>query len=144
LAIITNFKALDSHWRVVPEFENITIRNVPEVSTICAMLKNKEIDLALVPAEQLADLKAAGMATEVSPVGGSIIMMGWGGIAIPEDKRYDAAYHNKDPWTDVKVRKAMMISIDRDAICKVIYAGGATPQSVPLVSPNMDQLKISL
>ena len=60
-------------------------------------------------------------------------MSAWGGMVIPEDKRYDAAYHNKDPWTDVRVRKAMAISIDREAICKAIYAGYAEPAGVPLI-----------
>ena len=125
------FEALDSHWRVVPEFKYLTVCLVPEVSTMVAMLKNKEIDLACnVSAEQLADLKAAGVATEYSPAGGGIIMVSWGGIAIPEDKRYDPAYHNKDPWTDVRVRKAMTISIDRQAISKAIYAGNAVPAGV--------------
>ena len=87
----------------------------------------------MVPAEQLADLKAAGVAVEVSPVGGSILMVALGGMVIPEDKRYDAAYHNKDPWVDSRVRKAMAIAIDREAICKAIYAGFAEPVGVPLL-----------
>jgi peptide/nickel transport system substrate-binding protein len=53
-------------------------------------------------------------------------------MAMPEDSRYDPAYHNKDPWTDARVRKAMAISIDRQAICNSIYSGGANPIGVPL------------
>ena len=92
------------------------------------MLKNKETDLAFVSAEQMADLKAAGVAVELSPQGGYIIAAGFGGNCIPADSRYDANYHNQDPWTDKRVREAMTISIDRDAINKAIFAGVADPR----------------
>jgi peptide/nickel transport system substrate-binding protein len=133
------FEALDSHWRVVPEFKILILRMVPEISTTVAMLKTKEIDLASVPAEQLADLGNAGIATEVSPIGGSIIVASWGGMVIPEDNRYDATFHNMDPWVDPKVRKAMTISIDRQAICKAIFAGGAFPAGAVLFTGDMDK-----
>jgi ABC-type transport system substrate-binding protein len=130
------FEALDSNWRVVPEFKNVTVRCVPELSTTVAMLKNKEIDMARVTAEQLPDLKASGVATEISTVGGNTLCATWGGILIKEDNRYNPDYHNKDPWTDMRVRKAMTISIDREAICKAIFAGGAFPVGAPLMHPD--------
>jgi peptide/nickel transport system substrate-binding protein len=133
------FEALDNHWRVVPEFKTITVRLLPETSTLIAALKNKEIDLAQVPVEQLVDLKAAGVTVEVSPLGGGMLVIRWGGLVIPVDKRYDPAYHNKDPWTDVRVRKAMAIAIDREAISKAIFAGSAKPAGVPLNSADMDK-----
>jgi peptide/nickel transport system substrate-binding protein len=135
------FEALDSHWRVVPEFKTLTVRLIPETSTLVAALKNKEIDLSQVPADQLADLNAAGVGVEVSPIGGNILNVSLGGMIIPADKRYDAALDNKDPWTDVRVRKAMAISIDREAICKAIYAGFAEPAGVPLFSTDMNKYK---
>jgi peptide/nickel transport system substrate-binding protein len=128
------FEALDSHWRVVPEFKTLTIRLIPETSTQIAALKNKEIDVAInLPAEQLPSLKAAGMAVEASTTGGYILTISMGGMIVPEDKRYDAAIDNKDPWADPRVRKAMAISIDRAGICKAIYAGYAQPIGVPLL-----------
>lgn len=136
------FEALDSHWRVVPEFKTLTVRLVPEISTTVAMLKTGEIDLALVPAEHLADLEASGVNTEVSQVGGSIICVSWGGMGIEADDRYDPEYHNQDPWADPNVRKAMALAINRQAICDAIFAGGATPAGVPLFSADMDQYEI--
>jgi peptide/nickel transport system substrate-binding protein len=133
------FEAKESHWRLVPEFKTLTARLITETSTVVAALKNKEIDLSRVTAEQLVSLKAAGVAVEVSPLGGNILMVGLGGMVVADDTRYDAAYHNKDPWVDQKVRKAMAIAIDREAICKAIYAGFADPASVPLFSKDMDQ-----
>ena len=46
---------------------------------------------------------------------------------------------NKDPWTDVRVRKAMTIAIDREAICKGIFSGYADPVGVPLKSNEMNK-----
>jgi peptide/nickel transport system substrate-binding protein len=133
------FEALDNHWRVVPEFKTFTLRNIPEISTTVAMLKNKEIDLAIVPIEQLADLKAAGVAVEVNPVAGNSLAVSMGGMVIPRDKRYDPAYHNKDPWVDSRVRKAMALAIDRQAISKAIFGGFAVPIGVPLETKGSEK-----
>ena len=135
------FEAKESHWRVVPEFKNLTVRLITEIASLVAALKNKEVDLSQVPADQMSDLKAAGLAVEDSPVGGNLLILGLGGMIIPADKRYDPAYHNKDPWVDMKVRKAMSLAIDREAICKTIFAGFADPAGVPLFSATMDKYK---
>lgn len=132
------FEAMDSNWRVVPEFKYLTVRLIPETSTVVAALKTKEIDLSQIPVQQLKDLQSSGVAVELNPVGGSILNVSLGGMVIPEDTRYDAAYHNKDPWTDVRVRKAMSIAIDREAICKAIYSGFAEPAAVPLLTAASD------
>ena len=138
------FEAMDNHWRVVPEFKTLTVRLIPEISTLVAALKNKEIDLANnIPAEHLASLKAAGVATEVSAVGGYIMMIPLGGMVVPEDKRYDATTHNKDPWVEPKVRKAMALAIDRQAICKAIYVGFAEPIGVPLLTKGSEKYQYS-
>jgi ABC-type transport system substrate-binding protein len=126
------FEALDSHWRVVPEFKNVTLRLIPETSTLIAALKTGEVDLAQVPADQLSDLKTSGLAVEVNPVGGTVLVAGLGGMVIPEDTRYDPAIHNKDPWSDPRVRKAMAMAIDRQALCDALLAGFGNPASVPL------------
>jgi peptide/nickel transport system substrate-binding protein len=133
------FEALDSHWRVVPEFKIITVRLLTETSTYIAALKTKEIDLSEVAASQVMDLKAAGLGVEVNPVGGSILMVSLGGLIIPEDKRYDAAYHNKDPWVDSRVRKAMALAIDRAGIAKALYAGFAEPAGVPMLTMGIEK-----
>ena len=130
-------EAFDNHWRVVPEFKSLTLRLIPEVSSVVAALKNNEVDLASVPSEQLAGLKNAGLATEITPTG--VYFTTWGGLAVPEDPRYDPAYHNKSPWTDVRVRKALCLAIDRQAICNTIFAGAATPAGHLLFSAGMNK-----
>jgi len=127
------FEALDSHWRVVPEFKYVTLRQIPDTATLVAALKTKEVDLAQVPADQLKDLKASGVAVEVNPLGGTINTIGMGGMVIQADKRYDPAIHGKDPWVDTRVRKAMALAIDRQGICNSLLDGFGTPAGVPLL-----------
>jgi len=133
------FEAVEDHWRLVPEFKTITARLIPETASVVAALKNKEIDLSQVPSEQMTDLKNSGLAVEASPLGGSVILVSLGGMIIPADKRYDPAIHNKDPWTDVRVRRAMSLAIDRQGISKAIFAGYADPAGVPLITAKMGQ-----
>lgn len=134
------FEANENSWRVVPEFKTLTVRLISETSTTVAALLNKEIDLAQgLPAEQLPALKNAGLAVESSSVGGYVLTISLGGMIIPEDKRYDPNYHNKDPWVDMKVRKAMSLAIDREAISKAIYAGFAKPIGVSLLIKDADK-----
>jgi hypothetical protein len=85
---------------VGPEFKSFTVRLISETSTLIAALKNKGIDLSQIPAQKLTDLKAAGIAVEVSPAGGNILNISPGELVLPEDKRYNAAYHNQTPWVD--------------------------------------------
>ncbi len=134
------FEAQDTHWRVVPEFKTLTIRLITEVSTQIAALKNHEIDVAInLPAEQLPGMKEAGLGVESSKTGGYILTVSLGGMIIPEDKQYNAAYHQKDPWTDTRVRKAMAISIDRAGISKALYAGYAQPIGIPLLTAGAEK-----
>jgi ABC-type transport system substrate-binding protein len=135
------FEAQDENWRLVPEFKYLTARLIPETSTVVAALKTKEIDLSQVPAAQLADLKAAGVAVEASSLGGNIIFAGLGGMIIAADKRYDANNHNKDPWTNPQVRKAMALAIDRQSLVKAVYAGYAEPVGVPIYTPDMGKFQ---
>ncbi|MDO8672097.1 MAG: ABC transporter substrate-binding protein, partial [Dehalococcoidia bacterium] len=51
-------EAVESHWRAVPKFKNITLLNVPEESTRVAMLKTGELDMAAVSPDSVPGLKA--------------------------------------------------------------------------------------
>ena len=129
---------------MVPEFKYLTVRLITETSTLVAALKNKELDLSQVPVDQMADLKAAGVTVEVNPYGGSIVVARWGGMLIPADKRFDPAIHQKDPWVDPKVRQAMSIAIDREAICKAIYAECCFPECSPFICQKYEHIQVSL
>jgi peptide/nickel transport system substrate-binding protein len=134
------FEAFDKHWRIVPEFKYIILQIVPEESTRIAMLRTGETDIAPISAHQMAELqKAPGVNADVWPGGYSIVGC-FGGMTPPGDKRYKEGYHMKDPWVDRRVREAMALAVDREAIVKSVYKGAATPMAVSWTLPGWDEL----
>ncbi len=134
------FEALDEHWRVVPEFKYLIIKIVPEDSTAIAMLKTGVIDVTQVTSAEVAEVKKAGFRTSTSS-GGYAAFLDFGGMIVPQDSRYVAGYHQMDPWKDIRVREAMSIAIDREAIVKAFYAGIGIPMPVIFPMPGWEKLK---
>lgn len=135
------FEAKDDHWRVVPEFKYVTLRIVPEESTAISMLRSGEVDAIQISPENIPVLERAGFDIRVWPAAYNVFMV-FGGLSYPEDERYRDDYHNKDPWVDVRVREAMNIAIDRDAIIKAIYYGGANPLHVTVPATGSEKLEL--
>ncbi|MFC1934474.1 ABC transporter substrate-binding protein [Chloroflexota bacterium] len=123
------YEAYDEHWRVVPEFKYLILRNVPEESTRVAMLKTGQIDATHISTPSIAEIPKEGFTVSYWPGGATLFLM-FGGIALPEDDRYVEGYHMQDPWTDIRVREAMNIAIDREAINQALELGTATPLGV--------------
>jgi peptide/nickel transport system substrate-binding protein len=109
----SKFEALEKHWLVVPEFKYVIYRVVPEETTRVAMLKTGEVDIATeLDIGKLPELEKAKLKTQVAKNGMTIFLL-FGGMLVPEDKRYVEGYHRMDPWKDIRVREAMNIAIDR-------------------------------
>jgi ABC-type transport system substrate-binding protein len=62
-------------------------------------------------------------------------------MVAPEDIRYVEGYNWKDPWTDVKVREAMSIAIDRQAILDTLYFGAGEILPLPYPMPGYKDLQ---
>ena len=144
------YEAVENHWRVTPEFKYLKIVGVPELSTRLAMLKTGAADISTMPIERKAEVEAAGLRTEGYETGQISLMLG--GNFPPETEGYDPnypwvwrqdepeAYYNWDTgkivegseWNTraLKVRMAMMMAINYDAIIDVIFEGEAV--RVPL------------
>lgn len=135
------FEAADKNWRLVPEFKYIYQYIVPEESTRIAMLKTKQLDLAQISPSQMADVeKTPFLKVKLRP-GGYNIFSVFGGMETPKDSRYKEGYHLKDPWAkNIKVREAMNIAIDRNAIIKAVYLGAAVQTSVCHMLPGWQDL----
>ncbi|MFC2004448.1 ABC transporter substrate-binding protein [Chloroflexota bacterium] len=133
------FEALEEHWRVVPEFKYLIIRAVPEESTRVAMLKSGQIDATTVGSTSIPEIPKEGFKVSLWP--GSHWWMMFGGVAVPEDKRYVEGYHNQDPWADVRVREAMNIAIDREAINQAVELGTAAPIPICWPIPGWEELE---
>lgn len=134
------FEALDEHWRVVPEFKYFTVRLIPEETTRVAMLRTGEIDAAEIDATSIAELEASGIETRTW-FGSYTVFSAFGGMAIPAEERYVEGYHRQDPWVDIRVREAMSIAIDREAIAENIYQGAAIPAANHWLTPGWQDLE---
>ncbi len=126
------FEAQDEHWRVVPEYKTLVLKIIPEGSTAVAMLKTGGVDATDIAASDTADLQAAGFKVQTVQSGSSLYLV-FGGMLSSADDRYVEGYHRQDPWTDVRVREAMNIAIDRQAIIDAIQFGAGVP--LKLVQP---------
>jgi ABC-type transport system substrate-binding protein len=134
------YEAVDKHWRIVPEFKTIYQHIVPEESTRWAMLKTGKIHLGQVTPMRIAEAKKIPKFSTKMSSGGYTIFAVFGGNLTPADPRYKKGYHGTDPWRDMRVREAMSISIDREAIVKAMYAGAARPSTISALLPGWRDL----
>ena len=120
------------HWRVQPKWDRIVFMNVPEATTRWAMLQSKRIDLASITMDQVKTAQSAGISVfrSTSP---STISILFGGLF----DRLHPNYQGTDPWHDIRVREALQISIDRQALNKTFYANLGTyePQQLIRLAP---------
>ena len=114
------------HWRVPAKWEKMVFKNVPESTTRLAMLDTGRADVALLDFEQLEEAKAKGLA--LYPVEGtSQFCIMFGGMFAKSHPNYKG----DAPWHDIRVREAMCIAIDREAINKTFFANLGTYEATP-------------
>jgi len=125
----TTVPGVEKHWRVVPEFKNVTFLMVPEEATRVAMLKTGEVDLAPISYDSIDTIKASGLHIATIPKDyGPLIR--FTGLVQTDPARYKA----DNPWVKVEVRQALNYAVDKDSIAKNIFKGQAIPcgASMPL------------
>ncbi|MDO8671815.1 MAG: ABC transporter substrate-binding protein, partial [Dehalococcoidia bacterium] len=110
-------QAVESHWRAVPKFNNITVLGVPEEGTRKSMLKTGELDMASVTPDSVSDLKSAGLRI-VSYDGGSQAFA----FAM-----YDSKQPEKSVYGDVRLRKALQLATDSKEIAEKLLGGNGAP-----------------
>ena len=134
------FEAVEDHWRVVPEFQYLTLKIIPEISTAIAQLKTGVIDATVINSAQIPEVEQAGFRIRSVPGAGTLFLV-FGGMQDPQDSRYVEGYSRQDPWADVRVREAMNLAIDRQAIIDALYAGIAVPCSMSWNFTGRDDLE---
>lgn len=111
------------HWRIgTPEMDVILFKSVPEEATRIAMLYTGEADLAPVNYDSLAAIEKAGLKIHLfRDSWAPVIRLGGLVETLP-------GFYNPDvPWADKRVRKALNLAIDKDAILKHIFRGLGRP-----------------
>jgi peptide/nickel transport system substrate-binding protein len=122
---------VEKHWRVTPQYQNVTFLGVPEEATRVAMLKTGEVDLAPISYDSIEAIKAtAGLHVASVPKNWMPIIR-LGGMVETDPKRYVA----ENPWAKKQVRQAMNYAIDKEAIAKNIFRGEASPAGSSMPVP---------
>jgi peptide/nickel transport system substrate-binding protein len=136
---LMKFKAVEDHYRKTPEFEFLIIKKVPEEATRVAQVRTGEADLAMISHTSIPELLKAGLEVQTVPgaYNNSIV---FGGLIISKDDRYDAEYHFLPPLGDIRVREAMDLAIDKQAIIDEMYLGYARPTGIaPVMYPGWEE-----
>ena len=112
------------HYCCVPGFKELTILEIPEISTRLALLKTGGADLIEAVPSIKNDLAEAGFRT-FSGVGATSSSM-W----------FSLAHIPGNPFNDKRVREAINIAIDRQTIVDRLYAGEGGPTTSFLSGPG--------
>jgi peptide/nickel transport system substrate-binding protein len=108
-----------------PQIKDITVRAVPDPSTRLALLRTGEADLAPLPISSLGELQAAGLQVISSASTNFSGMLCLGFTLVPTSA-----------CNDKRVREALSIAIDRQAIAEAVYGGEAIPSGGFYVGPG--------
>ena len=144
---------VEDHWRKVPEFHELQIHYVPEEATRLAMLLNGDVNIAAAPRTLHPQAIERGFAVATSTLPG-FHMFAFLGLYYGESKEVRIGprageleplapgFSADDPLRDLKVRKALNLAVNRDAIQQAYYAqGGVIPEGMWAISPYMPEFK---
>jgi peptide/nickel transport system substrate-binding protein len=123
------YRALDKHWRVVPQFKELVYRFAPEDSTRVAMLRTGEADIVELPRSLKKEVTAAGFEARRALWPAMVVFGMLGGQYLKERPTFDA----KVPWLDKRVREAINLAINRKAIAEHLFLGEAEQTAVPII-----------
>ncbi len=110
-------EAFEGYWRKMPSVKRVVFKSVPESTTRVAMIKRGEVDIAyLLETPQAQEIKR-------DP---NLRLAFSGGIAV-FFLDFLEQWDPKSPWSDVRVRKAASLAIDRKALSEAETLGASKP-----------------
>jgi peptide/nickel transport system substrate-binding protein len=135
-------EALDQHWRLTSGFKTIHLRQVPDEAARLAMLRAGEIDITAISFKFKREAEAARLRLLRIP-GAALYHVYLGGQVLPTRKTFDPAV----PWVGnpkdtasleraLKVRRALNLAVDKQAIINSVFEGEGVPSAVPYLSPG--------
>ena len=105
------------HWRGKPKFKTLRILLVPEESTRVAMVRTGEAAIASISPEAIQEVESANLKVVSVPGTMQAIYQFWG---LWQDQ------HKDSPLNDVRVREALSLAIDRQAVIDHVMYGQAS------------------
>jgi peptide/nickel transport system substrate-binding protein len=108
-------EAVERHWAYgVPKFQTVTFLLVPEESTRLAQLRTGEADIIAVSRERVPEVKAAGF-NVFSKLNDQVVVV------------YMQQQWDPVPIADKRVRQALNLALDKEALMKFVFAGQGVP-----------------
>jgi ABC-type transport system substrate-binding protein len=120
------YKRVENHWRQTPSYKELEFRWVPEGVTRLATLLAEEIHISDVERALQKDAVAKGMQVLTSQL--PAIQHEWlfGGLYFASPDKLDT----KVPLVDKRVRQAINLAINRQAIAQSLLGGRVQPMRV--------------
>lgn len=124
--------AFDAHWGIKPGYDTLKIMLVPNESARIGLLRQGRAQVVEVTPDGAKDVKAAGFDTRAVP-----------GNILPSFHLYGTYYKTfKGPTSDVRVRKALALAINRKELVEALMPGGELPNA-PAVSPANQDIDVA-
>ncbi len=124
------YEALDKHWRQTAAFKKLSIIKIPEESTRTALPKVGQADVISLQADNIEEVEKAGSKVATLTAEQALIILN--GNYQPEVRF---------PTSDVKVRQALSLAINRGELITLLFHGKAMlpgPHPVHSVSADID------
>src|SRR5262249_44868273 len=112
LGVHVLYKRVENHWRQTPEYKELEFRWVPEGVTRLATLLTEEVHIADIERALQKDAVAKGMKIVSSTLSANQVVWYFGGLYFASPDKLDP----KVPFVDKRVRQAMNMAINRQAI----------------------------
>jgi peptide/nickel transport system substrate-binding protein len=123
------------HGEFPMEISELIFTPIQSASTRVAALLSGEVDLILdVPVQDLDRVRdASGLEVRTAPQNRTIFF----GMNVGDDELEHSDVRGENPFADVRVREALNIALDREAIQQVVMRGQSAPTGV-IVPPFVD------
>lgn len=127
------------HWRVTPEFEELELRFISEESTRLAALLTDEVHISPLATDLHETAFSKGMASVKGTIPAKRIVWSFLCCYLEDRTKPELGYVYPDvPMMNIRIRQALSKAIDRDALNRGLFNGGADNMIVMGYNPRSD------
>ena len=128
------YRRVENHWRKTAEYKELEFRWVSESATRLATLLAGEVHISDVDRALQTDAVSKGMKVVTSGLPAIQHQWHFGGLYFATPEKLDP----KVPFVDKRVRQAMNMAVNRNAIAQRLLGGRVQPHRVTGYHPKLD------